>query len=308
VYELLTESQAESRFLEGLLKSIVLVLKDSQMLQKRDVIVPSCQSSLEANPLTTNEDYVRRWPNKLRKSAMHFLTRTTTDFQIKIKTQSLAMKRSYSQQSSPPPQASTSALLLPTKKTKKVRSTTATPLASSPPGGSPPYVPSNLNVVTTGMSPARDRSRSRSASASVFSKGPGEGSRKAGSVASGAGVKKKKVRVSKGKGKQKEREGTVSTPALTLETSNQPSISGAPSARSNDDDAEVEEEDLEYSDDEFGADKRANERMKEELRVLMGHFDENQMDRYESFRRSGLAKGSVRKVWFSLSTFSWRLN
>lgn len=35
---------------------------------------------------------------------------------------------------------------------------------------------------------------------------------------------------------------------------------------------------------------------KEDLRVLLEHFDAGQMDRYEAYRRSGLTKGNVRKV------------
>ena len=63
-----------------------------------------------------------------------------------------------------------------------------------------------------------------------------------------------------------------------------------------DNDNEEDEEVMEYSDDEFGDDQKANMAMKEDLRVLLQHFDEEQMDRYESYRRSGLAKSSVRRV------------
>ena len=63
-----------------------------------------------------------------------------------------------------------------------------------------------------------------------------------------------------------------------------------------DNDGEEEEEVIDYSDDEFGVDQKANMAMKEDLRVLLQHFDEEQMDRYESYRRSGLAKSSVRRV------------
>lgn len=35
---------------------------------------------------------------------------------------------------------------------------------------------------------------------------------------------------------------------------------------------------------------------KEDLRVLIEHFDADQMDRYEAYRRSGLNKGAVRRV------------
>lgn len=95
---------------------------------------------------------------------------------------------------------------------------------------------------------------------------------------------------------QRERERTASTSMFTADPNGAASVRSGVSARSAEEDAEVEDENLLYSDDEFGRDQRANERMKEDLRVLMGHFDEAQMDRYESFRRSGLTKGSVRKV------------
>lgn len=35
---------------------------------------------------------------------------------------------------------------------------------------------------------------------------------------------------------------------------------------------------------------------KEDLRVLLEHFDAGQMDRFEAYRRSGLNKGNVKKV------------
>lgn len=42
--------------------------------------------------------------------------------------------------------------------------------------------------------------------------------------------------------------------------------------------------------------QKENMRQKQDLRVLMEHFDNGQMDRYEAFRRSGLTKSAVRKV------------
>lgn len=42
--------------------------------------------------------------------------------------------------------------------------------------------------------------------------------------------------------------------------------------------------------------QKENARQKQDLRVLMEHFDPVQMDRYEAFRRSGLTKSAVRKV------------
>lgn len=47
---------------------------------------------------------------------------------------------------------------------------------------------------------------------------------------------------------------------------------------------------------QFGSNQREVAKQKEDLRVLLEHFDEQQMDRYEAYRRSGLTKSSVRKV------------
>lgn len=50
--------------------------------------------------------------------------------------------------------------------------------------------------------------------------------------------------------------------------------------------------------------QKENMRQKQDLRVLMEHFDNGQMDRYEAFRRSGLTKSAVRKVR-PLSSFAF---
>lgn len=47
---------------------------------------------------------------------------------------------------------------------------------------------------------------------------------------------------------------------------------------------------------QYGSNQKESARQKEDLRVLLEHFDAGQMDRYEAYRRSGLTKGSVRKV------------
>ncbi|GAA5875667.1 hypothetical protein JCM16303_003948 [Sporobolomyces ruberrimus] len=57
-----------------------------------------------------------------------------------------------------------------------------------------------------------------------------------------------------------------------------------------------EEDDLEFSDDEFGSNAQEIAKQKEDLRVLLEHFDDEQMSRYEHYRRSGLNKASVRKL------------
>ncbi|GAA6012004.1 hypothetical protein JCM8202_004227 [Rhodotorula sphaerocarpa] len=59
---------------------------------------------------------------------------------------------------------------------------------------------------------------------------------------------------------------------------------------------DAEDEVFEFSDDEFGDNQAEAARQKEDLRVLLEHFDENQMDRYEAYRRSGLTKNSVRRL------------
>ncbi|GAA6040769.1 hypothetical protein JCM8097_003288 [Rhodosporidiobolus ruineniae] len=61
-------------------------------------------------------------------------------------------------------------------------------------------------------------------------------------------------------------------------------------------DEEAEDEAFAFDDDEFGSNQREAAKQKEDLRVLLEHFDEQQMDRYEAYRRSGLAKGNVRKL------------
>jgi hypothetical protein len=58
---------------------------------------------------------------------------------------------------------------------------------------------------------------------------------------------------------------------------------------------------------QFGSNQREAAKQKEDLRVLLEHFDEQQMDRYEAYRRSGLAKGNVRKVRLPFSLFLFLL-
>lgn len=61
-------------------------------------------------------------------------------------------------------------------------------------------------------------------------------------------------------------------------------------------DDDEEEDEVGFGDDEFGAQQREDAKMKENIRVLLEHFDEEQMDRYEAYRRTGLTKSSVRRV------------
>lgn len=60
--------------------------------------------------------------------------------------------------------------------------------------------------------------------------------------------------------------------------------------------AEEEDENYGTDDEEFTLDQKSHLEVKEDLRVLLQHFDEAQMERYESYRRSGLGKTAVRKV------------
>ncbi|KPV78706.1 uncharacterized protein RHOBADRAFT_51140 [Rhodotorula graminis WP1] len=57
-----------------------------------------------------------------------------------------------------------------------------------------------------------------------------------------------------------------------------------------------EAEEPEDAEDEFGSNQREAAKQKEDVRVLLDHFDEAQNDRYDTYRRSGLNKGSVKKV------------
>ncbi|ORY72765.1 hTAFII28-like protein conserved region-domain-containing protein [Leucosporidium creatinivorum] len=122
--------------------------------------------------------------------------------------------------------------------------------------GSPPPTKAPRRI----DSPQRGRSRSRSRSLSVA---PGGGS--------------------KGKGRETDREET-----------------GAPGEEGQegegDAEGDAEDEELVFSDDEFGMNQKQMAKEKEDLRVLLEHFDSNQMDRYEAYRRSGLTKGNVRKL------------
>ncbi|KAM0756598.1 TAFII28-domain-containing protein [Meredithblackwellia eburnea MCA 4105] len=171
------------------------------------------------------------------------------------------MKRTLNQQGSPPPSSS-----LPAK--KKARPSTAASSSalarSSSNRGATPLATASSPPYLGADSPAPSRARSRSRSVSVV---PGAGS---------------------GKGKDREREKERATPA--------PGPGDAGQEPEGDPDADDEDEQIEYSDDEFGMNQKENARQKQDLRVLMEHFDNSQMDRYEAFRRSGLTKSAVRKL------------
>ncbi|KAH9816477.1 hTAFII28-like protein conserved region-domain-containing protein [Melampsora americana] len=65
-----------------------------------------------------------------------------------------------------------------------------------------------------------------------------------------------------------------------------------------DDEGDGDDEDLlgKEHDDDYTIRKREDLAHKDKLRVLLDHFDPQQMDRYTEYRNSGLAKGSVRKL------------
>ncbi|EGG04170.1 uncharacterized protein MELLADRAFT_65103 [Melampsora larici-populina 98AG31] len=65
-----------------------------------------------------------------------------------------------------------------------------------------------------------------------------------------------------------------------------------------DEEGEGDDDDLlgKDHDDDYTIRKREDLAHKDKLRVLLDHFDPQQMDRYTEYRNSGLAKGSVRKL------------
>ncbi|SGY34541.1 BQ5605_C002g01649 [Microbotryum silenes-dioicae] len=168
------------------------------------------------------------------------------------------MKRTFSQ-TMPPTERSGSApsqIKAKVKKSKKAR-----PPAASP-GPASMGTPLASSPPYSGMmdSPRpRGRSRSRSRSASVA---PGFGA-------------------SKGKGKDRD--------------AAQDEHAADPVEDAEDEDNEDEEE-LLFSDDEFGVNQKESAKQKQYLRVLLEHFDATQMDRYEAYRRSGLNKAVIRRL------------
>ncbi|GAA5966939.1 hypothetical protein JCM8115_006214 [Rhodotorula mucilaginosa] len=196
----------------------------------------------------------------------------------------MAPKRSASAAGSPPPSTNPPKAKKPRaprpKKPKKSAAAAAKE-AKSPPASSPAAAAAG----TTGgaRSPALDAFGGQSPTPEGSPR-----SRRDGSLAPGQGADKDKG--SKGsKGKGKERAETAQPPAEGQD--------GGPSlAAAEQEDQDAEDEVFEFSDDEFGDNQAEAARQKEDLRVLLEHFDENQMDRYEAYRRSGLTKSSVRKL------------
>lgn len=97
------------------------------------------------------------------------------------------------------------------------------------------------------------------------------------------------------KGKGKGKSSQQQQQQQTLEENNQDDALEKEQEEREEQDAEDEDE-LDFSDDEYGSNAQEIAKQKEDLRVLLEHFDEEQMSRYEHYRRSGLNKASVRKL------------
>jgi len=63
-----------------------------------------------------------------------------------------------------------------------------------------------------------------------------------------------------------------------------------------DNDQEEEDNRKELNDDDYTVRKREDLLNKDKLKVLLEHFDTQQMDRYSEYRNSGLAKANIRKL------------
>ncbi|KAK4701354.1 transcription initiation factor TFIID subunit 11, partial [Phenoliferia sp. Uapishka_3] len=171
------------------------------------------------------------------------------------------MKRSLAA-NSPPPNGGSSTGPLKKKQRPSVPASSSNLARSGSNRGGTPYASASSPPFYAADSPATQRQRSRSRSLSVV---PGQGGPK---------------------GKEREADETAqggSADAQGLDQDGDPEVDG-------------EDEEIEYSDDEFGMNQKENARQKQHLRVLMEHFDPVQMDRYEAFRRSGLTKSAVRKL------------
>ncbi|KAL8283229.1 hypothetical protein RQP46_006007 [Phenoliferia psychrophenolica] len=170
------------------------------------------------------------------------------------------MKRAHNA-GSPPPSSGGAG---PSKKKARGPAASSTLARSGSNRGGTPLASASSPPYFAADSPGPSRQRSRSRSLSVV---PGQ---------------------SGGKGKERENDdGGAQAGAGDAQGGDQDDDQGGDNE---------EDEQIEYSDDEFGMNQKENARQKQDLRVLMEHFDTAQMDRYEAFRRSGLTKGAVRKV------------
>ncbi|GAA5839596.1 hypothetical protein JCM11251_003555 [Rhodosporidiobolus azoricus] len=188
------------------------------------------------------------------------------------------MKRSLSAAGSPPPSTSTPSGSKP-KKPRPSRSKAAkaaAPKAGGGSAGSPPpsEAPSPFTPYAGASSPP--------AFADSPAAGVGGGSRERSMSVAVDPALTASVSASV-KGKEKAVEGAADG-------------AGGAGAGGEAEEEEAEDEAFAFDDDEFGSNQREAAKQKEDLRVLLSVFDEQQMDRYEAYRRSGLAKGSVRKL------------
>ncbi|GAA5961881.1 hypothetical protein JCM3765_006420 [Sporobolomyces pararoseus] len=155
------------------------------------------------------------------------------------------------------------------KQSKKSKKSTAANANDTPAGSPPPGTPGASSPPPHAGSPPRGRSMS------VMDLGGGE-------APTGGGKK------GKGKGK------ATAAAATVIAQEDEETLEKEQEERE-EQDAE-DEDDLDFSDDEFGSNAQEIAKQKEDLRVLLEHFDEEQMSRYEHYRRSGLNKASVRKL------------
>ncbi|GAA5942249.1 TATA-binding protein-associated factor TAF11 [Sporobolomyces koalae] len=159
------------------------------------------------------------------------------------------------------------------------RDRAGTPLGSPPPVGTPGGgggIASSPPTSARGMSPPRGRSTS------VFDGGDTPGAPVKGGT-------KSKLKGKPAPGSELNYDPEDDQPTATTTTT------GGGDDRDEPDGAE-DDEDLKFDDDEFGSNAQEIAKQKEDLRVLLEHFNDEQMSRYEHYRRSGLNKSSVRKL------------
>ncbi|KAK4058225.1 transcription initiation factor TFIID subunit 11 [Microbotryomycetes sp. JL221] len=178
------------------------------------------------------------------------------------------MKRTLSSQGSPPPFTTST-----TKTKKKSKLSTNVVTATSQDQVSSPVAADDGGYDNWQQGATVVRSRSESAD-------PNSSNRRAVSMARGA---RDQSAAAPGVEDVDPQEGTTATGAM----------GGQNQEPDNEDDDDA---DSLFSDDEFGFNQKQMAREKEDLRVLLDNFDEEQMDRYEAYRRSGLTKSSVRKL------------
>ncbi|GAA6064267.1 hypothetical protein JCM10212_001651 [Sporobolomyces blumeae] len=241
------------------------------------------------------------------------------------------VKRPASQAASPPPPpaggssstaaspsastASTSTAAQPPKAKKPRPSKPKQPKKTKPPGGtgaagggaagskkagkggragSP--VDRATSPAMTAAAAARSPSRGQSpfvGAGGVRASSPVVPSPKAARERSGSVVAGEPRGAAKGKGKERQRDKDGGADDGDEQDENAQAAGGVGEGQEEQD---AEDEVLVFSDDEFGSNAKEIAKQKEDLRVLLEHFDAEQMNRYEHYRRSGLNKASVRKL------------